>query len=166
MRGSVQQLVGGLTRRGRFALTGVVAILIISLGLGGGAAFAYLTGSGHGSGLATVATGDQAITIATNATAGASLLPGGTGDLIITATNPNNRPVQITALSIGSVMGCTTPAVTLTTPTSGYLPVTIAASASGTRIDISGALTMGTGASNDCQGKTLTVNLSSVTVQQ
>lgn len=166
MKPSAWHVVGQLTRRGRLVLTGLAAILIISAGLGGGTAFAYFTGSGHGAGQATVASGDQAITIATNATAGASLLPGGTGDLIITATNPNNRPVQITALTIGSVTGCTTPAVTLTTPTSGYLPVTIAASASGTRIDISGALTMGAGASNDCQGKTLTVNLSSVAVQQ
>lgn len=144
----------------------LAAAVIVIFGLGGGAAFAYLTTSGHGTGQATVANSDHNITIATNATAGATLLPGGSGDLIITATNPNNLPVQITALSIGSVTGCGTPAVTLTSPSSGYLPVTIPANANGSRIDIAGALTMGSGASSDCQGKTLTVNLSSATVHQ
>jgi len=146
------------------AALGMVTALILAVG--GGAAYAYLSGSGHGSGQATVANGDQNITIATNATAGSSLLPGGTGSLVITATNPNASAVQITALNIGSVTGCGTPAVSLTSPSTSYLPVTIPAHASASRIDITGALTMGAAASNDCQGKTLTINLSSATVHQ
>ena len=155
-----------LTRRGRIVFGALATALIVSLGVGGGAAFAYFSATGgYGSGHATIANGDQAITVATNATAGTSLRPGGTGDLVITATNPNNRPVQITALTIGSVTGCTTPSVTLSSPTT-YLPVSIPANANSSRIDIAGALAMGAASSNDCQGKSLTINLASVTVQQ
>jgi len=166
MKASVKQFVSRFSRRGRIAFGAVAVMLMAALGFGASAAFAYFTGSGgQGSGYANVANGDQAVTIATSANAGASLLPGGTGDLIITATNPNSRPVQITAVSIGSVTGCTSPLVALTSP-STYLPVTIPANANSSRIDIPGALTMGAASSNDCQGKALTINLSSVTVQQ
>ncbi len=61
------------------------------------------------------------MTIATNATPATPLQPGGTGDLVITATNPNPYAVQVTALTIGTVTGCTTPAVSLVTPSGNYL---------------------------------------------
>jgi hypothetical protein len=133
----------------------IAGVLVLMLGLGSGAAYAFIRGgSGSGGGTAKVSGAPSAVTIATNATAGALLQPGGTGDLVITATNPNSSAVKITALTLGTVTGCTTPALTFN---SGVLPVTIPANASNLRIDISGALTMGTTASNDCQGATLTI---------
>jgi hypothetical protein len=161
--GGLSRFLRGLQRR---TLIVVATGAIAAVGLGGGAAFGYFTSTGTGSAQATVANGDQNVTIATNATAGASLLPGGTGDLVISATNPNPSPVQITALSISGVTGCSDPQVSLVSPSNSYLPVTIPAHASSQHIDIAGALQMTTSSSNDCQGKTLTVNLASVAVQQ
>ena len=149
--------------RRRFLLLGAAVALLI--GLSGGAAFAYFTSSGSGSGTATAAGAANPVTIGTNATAGALLQPGGTGDLVITATNPDNVAVQITSVTLGTITGCTTPAITLTTPTSNYLPFTIPAHANNQRMVISGALTMGTGASNDCQGVSFTIPLT-VSVHQ
>jgi hypothetical protein len=138
----------------------------MGLGVGASAAYGYFTSSGSGSAAGVTATGDQAVTIATNATPGTLLYPGATGDLVITATNPNSVPVQITGLTLGTISGCTTPAITLTSPSSGYLPFTIPAHASSQRLVIAGALSMGTNASNDCQGVTFTIPLSTVTVHQ
>lgn len=150
--------------RRRFWLL-ICAVTALVVGLGGGSAYAYFTSSGSGSGSATVAGAPNAVTIATNATSATPLQPGGTGDLVITATNPNNYPVQITAFSIGTVTGCTTPDVSLVSPSSDYLPFTIPKNASSERLVIVGSLTMGAGASNDCQGKSLTIPLTA-TVQK
>jgi NAD/NADP transhydrogenase alpha subunit len=150
-------------KRRTLLLLGATVALVV--GLSGGAAFAYFTSSGSGSGTATVAGAPSPVTIATNATPASPLQPGGTGDLVITATNPNPYAVQITALTIGAVTGCTTPAVSLVTPSSSYLPLTIPANASSQRLVIAGSLTMGLGASNDCQVTSLTIPLTA-TVQK
>jgi hypothetical protein len=149
----------------RRALLIVGAVAALTVGLGGGAAFAYFTSHGSGTGSATTGTA-QNVTITTNATPAGLLQPNGTGDLVITATNPNNYSVQITALTLGgTVTGCTTPAVSLVTPSTSYLPFTIPANANSLQLVISGALTMGAGASNDCQNASLTVPLTA-TVQR
>ncbi len=148
----------------RRALLIVGAVAALTVGLGGGAAFAYFTSHGSGTGSATTGTA-QNVTITTNATPAGLLQPNGTGDLVITATNPNNYSVQITSLTVGTVTGCTTPAVSLVTPSTSYLPFTIPANANAQRLVISGALTMGAGASSDCQNASLTVPLTA-TVQR
>ena len=149
----------------RRSLLLLAATLALVFALSGGAAFAYFTSSGSGSGTATVAGAPSPVTIATNATPATPLQPGGTGDLVITATNPNPYAVQVTALTIGTVTGCTTPAVSLVTPSGNYLPFTIPPNASSQRLVITGSLKMGVGASNDCQGASLTVPLTA-TVQK
>jgi hypothetical protein len=145
---------------GRLATFVVAAAVLLALGFGADRAFAFFTSGGSGTGHASVATAQDVVISAGTATT--PLQPGGTGDLAITATNPNSFSVQIVGLSIsGSVTatGCTTPSVTLVSPQTSYLPVTIPANALATPIDISAALTMGLGASSDCQNKTLTVPL-------
>jgi hypothetical protein len=151
-----------MRRRTLLVLAAAAALVV---GLSGTAAFAYFTSSGSGSGAATVAGAPNPVTIATNATPATPLQPGGTGDLVITATNPNPYAVQITSLTIGTVTGCTTPAVSLVTPSTSYLPFAIPASASNQRLVIAGSLKMGASASNDCQGASLTVQLTA-TVQK
>lgn len=143
-----------------------VAVVFMALGFGASEAYGYFTGGGSAAGSSAVAAGDQPITIQTNASPGTLLYPGGTGDLVITATNPNSVPVQITALTLGTITGCTTPAIILTSPSTGYLPLTIPANASNQRLVLPGALSMGTSASSDCQGVAFTIPLSSVTVHQ
>ena len=150
----------------RRTLVTITAVLIVILGLGSGAAYAYFRASGSSTSAPASVGTEQAVTISTNATSGALLHPGGTGDLVITATNPNPGPVHITALALGTIAGCATPAISLTTPSTTYLPVTIPAHASGLRIDIVGALSMDASASSDCQGVTFSIPLSSVTVHQ
>lgn len=153
------RLPGGLAGRAVVALG--VACLLLG-GLGCGAAFAFFTGHGGGSGTVTVADGLEAVTLAAGTAAGTPLYPGATGDLVVTATNPNGVPVTVTSFAIGSVSGCTIPDLTLNTTT-----FTIPAHSDSTHpITLTGALSMGMAASDDCQDKTLTVHLADVVVQQ
>jgi hypothetical protein len=140
---------------GRVATLVVAAAVLLALGFGADRAFAFFTSSGgSGTGHASVANAQDVVISAGTATM--PLQPGGTGDLAITATNPNNFSVQIVGLSIGSpVSGCSDPELSLTLSSA----VTINANANATPIDLLGVLTMGTTASNDCQNKTLTVPL-------
>jgi hypothetical protein len=134
----------------------LAAAIFLLLALGAGTAYAYVTSSGSGTG-STTAAPELNVTITTNAAPAGLLQPNGVGDLVITA--PNNYSVQITALTLGTVTGCTTPAVSLVSPSTSYLPLTIPNNVSSDRLVIHGALTMGAGASNDCQNASLTVPL-------
>lgn len=163
LRPLLRSVRDGVSRRRRVSVV-IAAVIAITIGAGAGTAYAYLTSSGSGSGSGSTATALN-VTIATNGTSAGLLQPGGTGDLVITATNPNNFAVQITSLTLGTVTGCTTPDVSLVTPSTSYLPFTIPKNATSERLVITGALTMGVGASNDCQNKSLTVPLQNVTVQ-
>lgn len=125
-----------------------------------GIAHAYLTTKGTGAGSATSGT-ISALTGLT-ATPSGTLIPGGTGALVVRVTNPNSLPVTVTTVSgngsitaTGALGTCTSPAVTLTTPTAG-LPATIAPGATAT-ITLTGAITMGTAAQSGCQGATFDV---------
>jgi len=144
-----------MSRRLTVIVTSVLAAIVAI----SGSAYAYWSATGSGTGTSVTGTSDT-VTIATNATTAGALQPGGTGDLVISATNPNSYSVQVTDLSVSGVGGCSTPAVTLVTPKTGYLPVTIPAHANAQRLVIAGALQMGSGASNDCQGATLTLDIS------
>lgn len=147
-----------MTKRLMFVIIGIIALILAT---GGGAAYAYFTSSGHGSGQASVASGDQNITISTASVGNATALyPGGTGDLVATVTNPNGAAVTVTAMTIGSLT-CSTPAITLNQ--SFTIPANLTTATVET---FPGVLTMGTNASNDCQGKTLTLALSQVVVHQ
>lgn len=153
-----------MSRRLIVSLLGTVIVLV--LGSSVGAAYAYWTSHGLGAGQVSTGT-SKTVTIAANATAGTLLQPGGTGDLVITATNNNSADVYITNITLGSVSaaGCTTPSITLTSPSTTYLPVTIPVHANALRITIAGALTMGTDATSDCQGKTFAIPLTVVVHQ-
>ena len=146
--------------RGRLARIVLAAVVLLGLGLGAESAAAFFGGSGgSASGNGAIGTASN-VTIATNATVATKLQPGGAGDLAFTVNNPNEVSVTITALSIsGTVTGCTTPAVTLTSPQTSYLPVTIPANQTSYLVTLTNAVTMGTGATNDCQGQTLSVPL-------
>jgi hypothetical protein len=147
--------------RRRLFFTLMATAILVLVGLGGGAAFAFFKATGSGSGQAKVANGDSNITFSTASVGGATALyPGGTGDLVATVTNPNASTVTVAAMTITSST-CTTPAITLNH--SFTIPANLT---SATVETFPGVLSMGTNASNDCQGKTLTLTLSAVTVQQ
>ena len=130
----------------------------------GGVAFAYFRTSGNGTGSGKVSAALAPVTVSAATTTGTALYPGDTGspgDLELSATNPNPVDVKVTVTGLGSVQGCTTPALSLVGTPSFTIPKN---TTTATGIPLIGAVTMGTSASNDCQGQTLTVSVT-VTVQ-
>jgi hypothetical protein len=133
-----------------------IAIGVVGMGVfGPSQAFAFWRTSGSGSGESANNT-PAAVTIATNATPATGLQPGSSGDFVVSVSNPNAFDVTLTALSITGASGCTDPALSLT---GSGLPLTIAANANAVRKVLANAVQMGAGATNDCQGATLTLNL-------
>lgn len=145
---------------GGHRLAVVVGGTVAGVLLSGTAAFAYWSVSGTGSGTAASST-MIAPTVAVGTASGTLLYPGLTadgtsagGDLVVSASNPNPFPVTVTLAPSTSVTGCTTPDVSFSGGT-----FTLAANASAASRTIAKSVSMGTNASNDCQGKTLTVAL-------
>ena len=145
-------------------VTVVAGSVVAGVLLSGTAAVAYWSVTGSGSGVAASTT-MTAPTVSAGTASGTALYPGlsanGTttgGDLAFSASNPNPFPVTVTVNSSTSASGCTTPAVSFaggsfTLPAnSGTVTRTIAKSVS-----------MGTSASNDCQGKAITVTATTST---
>jgi hypothetical protein len=131
-----------------------ILTLIIAVVAGSQVAFGYWRTSGSGTGSAT--TGTLTVT-ANTATLTAKLYPGGTANLVVNVTNSSSSPVQVTAFSLGTVTGCTTPAVSLV----GTGPATIPAGTSNVTV----AVTMGTGSSANCKDATLSIPVN-LTVKQ
>ncbi|MGA2529284.1 MAG: hypothetical protein ABSG36_09010 [Acidimicrobiales bacterium] len=143
------------------------AIVALLLGLGAGSAFAYFTTGGSGTGSSS--TGNLlSLSLATAGTPTSPLLPGKSGDVVFTATNPNKFSVSIVTVALqagGSItpdashLSCTTtdslPVVTLTVP-AGDLPVSIAPKATVT-IDLANAAAMDLDATSSCQGASFTI---------
>ena len=132
--------------------------LVATLGVGG-IAFAYFTANGSGTGSASVGSA-SAITI--SATAPAALYPAGPArDVTITVTNPGSGSQHVGTVSLGSVdasnASCVTSAFTMPAVT---VNTTLAAGASTV---VHGSLSMADNGSNqnDCQGASLTLNLTS-----
>jgi hypothetical protein len=138
----------------------VIAAVVVSLGAG--AALAYFTSSGSAHGSASTAT---LLTVTAGAgTPSTPLLPGGTGDVALTVTNPNNFAVTLVSVAgngaitaDGGHPGCTTTGVTFTAPTGSPLPVTILANSTNQVVDLPGAAAMSLTASNACQGATFSI---------
>jgi len=145
------------------------AIIALVLGIGAGSAYGYLATHGSGTGLAGVGT-MQTVTMATAGTPSTPLLPGGTGDVVFSVTNPNNFPVSLVEVGLEADSaitpdeghsGCATTdgnsVVTLNVP-SGDLPVSIAPNAT-VPVDLASAATMDPTATSNCQGATFDIPL-------
>ena len=145
------------------------AIVALLLGIGAGSAYGFLTTHGSGAGLAGVGT-MQTVTMATAGTPSTPLLPGGSGDVVFSVTNPNNFPVSLVAVGLQADsaitpdeghFGCTTtdgnPAVTLNVP-AGDLPVSIGPDTT-VQIDLADAATMDATATSNCQDTTFDIPL-------
>jgi hypothetical protein len=106
-------------RRRALLLLGATAAL--AFGLSGGAAFAYFTSTGSGTGHATTGSA-QAITATAVTSPGAdsNLYPGGPGVAVhFTVNNPNSYAVSFTGWS-GAVLSSVTPAGSNTCTTSDF----------------------------------------------
>ena len=146
------------------------AIIALVLGIGAGSAYGFLATHGSGTGLAGVGT-MQTVTMATAGTPSTPLLPGGSGDVVFSVTNPNNFPVSLVEVGLEadsaitpdeSHSGCATtdgnPAVTLKVPAND-LPVAIGADTT-VQVDLAHAATMDAAATSNCQGATFDIPLS------
>ncbi len=143
-------------RRRSLLLIAPVACIVV--GLSSGAAYAYFSSSGHGTGSASVGS-MQTVAISGTVSPNTPLLPGGSGDVTFKVTNPNNFAVTlVSVVGNGTITSnqsnCTTTGVTFTNQTG--LSTSIPADNTAT-IDLPGAATMSTASSAGCQGATFSV---------
>ena len=139
----------------------IIPACCLVVGLGSGAAYAYFTASGHGTGSASTGSMQTVTISATTATPTSKLQPGGTADVTLEVTNPNNFSVTlVSVVGSGTITvdsghpGCTTTGVTFTDQTGLNTPISAGTTAT---IDLPGAATMTTASSAGCQGATFSI---------
>ena len=143
-----------------------VALAGLTLAALGGTAYAVWTSGGTGTGAATART-FQAVTVTAGTAPAGQLYPGLSadgstvgGDLVVDASNPNPFPVTVTVTLNGAPAGCTTTGVTIGVIAQFTLPAN-----SGTVArTMSKVLSMSTASSDDCQGATIAVPLTTSAV--
>lgn len=146
--------------KGRLARTAAATVALCILG-GAGSAYAYWFTAGIGSGSATNGT-MQAVTVdalVPGDTLQTSLVPGGTADVILRASNPNPHAVTIYGIAANGPVtadaahpGCTPTGVTFTPPPAPLTPpVTIPANSS-IQLTLSNAASMSAASLSACQG--------------
>jgi hypothetical protein len=161
-----------MTRRRRLAILGLAVLGLVLVPIGGIAA-AYWGGTGGGTG--TSSTGTVVPVSLTVGTPTASLHPGATANVVLTATNSNAATVRINALSLDTASGtggfavdaghsgCNVAALSYSTQTNGGAGWTVPARVglvNGTlNVTLTNALGMSASAANACQGATFTVYL-------
>jgi hypothetical protein len=160
-----------VTRRKRFLM---LAVLLVALGIPvGGVAWSYWSAGGTGSG--SGANGTLAAISLTPGTPAAGLYPGGSTDVVLTATNSNTSIVKIGSLLLdttqgtagfsvdGGHSGCSVAALGFTTQNNGgagwSVPAHVGAVDGTLAITLTNALTMTAAAASACQGATFTVYL-------
>lgn len=145
-------------RRAGMVIAAAIAVVL----LGSTSAYAYWTTVGAGSGAAAADT-FIAPTVSAGTVEGPLLYPGlsanGTSTgatLAMVASNPNPFPVSVSVSQTpgAAVSGCTTPAVSFSGGT-----FTLAANTSSVTRTLAYTVSMGTNSSDDCQGKTITIPL-------
>ena len=135
-------------------------------GLGVGAAFGFMVSTGSATASAAVGSMQTVTLTAVTDTPTTPLVPGGTGDVVVSVDNPNHFRVSVTSLTFesgGSITfdaghaGCSSTdskgVVSLSVP-AGDLPHAVAASTS-TTIHLANAVTMNPTATSTCQGATI-----------
>lgn len=145
---------------GRLARTAAATVALCLLG-GAGSAYAYWATTGAGSGAATNGT-MQTVTVdalVPGDTLQTSLVPGGTADVILRASNPNPHPVTIYGVSGNGPVtadaahsGCTTTGVTFTPPAVPLAPTVTIPANSSILLTLQGAAKMDATSLSACQG--------------
>lgn len=150
-----------------------LSLLVVAVTAIAGAAFAYFRAAGNGTGTATTGTA-VAVTLAPG-TASASLYPGGTANVVLTASNSNSAAVRFSSLALATGQGtggfvvdaghagCAVSALAFTTQTNGgvgwNVPARVGAVNGTLSITLTNALAMNVNAASACQGATFTVYL-------
>lgn len=152
-----------MTRRRVVATAAAVA----AVAAGSGIAWAFWSSSGVGAGSAT--TGSLSITTTALVTGDAptvTLVPAGTGDVVVRVHNGNTSAVHVASVQFQAVAadsshsGCT--GVTVTAPTSFPTPQFQIAAGQDKTLTFTGAAAMAIDASSNCQGATFTVPITVV----
>ncbi|MDQ0673975.1 hypothetical protein QFZ36_001536 [Pseudarthrobacter siccitolerans] len=130
---------------------------------GAGTAYAYWSSAGAGSGSAAAGT-MQPITVdalVAGDSPQATLVPGGTADVVLQLNNPNPYAVQVYTISPNGPAtadtahpGCTTTGVTFTGTAAPLTPATFVAANSSTLLTLPGSAAMDTTSLAACQGAT------------
>jgi len=130
------------------------------------AAQAWMTAQGSGSGSASSQAGPLALQVSDSGAVGGALTPGGTGDLVLTVSNPNDFDVRLVSVAAsgpvvvtGGTGTCSGSAVTVAVP-AAQLPIVIPAGANGQELHLVGAAAMADSAETGCQGASFRVPLS------
>ncbi|MGR0162267.1 hypothetical protein [Paenarthrobacter nitroguajacolicus] len=145
---------------GRLARTAAATVALCVLG-GTGAAYAYWASTGVGAGSA--ANGTMQTVIVDALVAGDapqnSLVPGGTADVILRATNPNAHAVTIYGVAANGAVtadaahaACTTTGVTFTPPPVPISPPLTIQPNSSVLLTLQGAASMSAASLSACQG--------------
>lgn len=138
----------------------VVLLATGAMLVGAGTAYAYLRTTGTGSASATTANGLTAFHTTATVAQGAKLYPGGSAPLTVNIDNTGGSyQLTVTSLALDTsrtVTGCSSPAISVSTP-SGWGGIVVAAHASSGPTTIAAAVAMGSAAGNDCQGAALTI---------
>jgi hypothetical protein len=160
-----------MTIRRRLAVLGVLLVL---LGIPvGGVAWSYWSAGGSGTG--TGANGTLAAVSLTPGSPAAGLYPGGSTDVVLTATNSNASAVKIGSLLLdtgqgtggfsvdGGHSGCSVAALGYTTQSNGgagwSVPARVGVVNGTLSITLTNALVLTAAAASACQGATFTVYL-------
>ena len=157
----------------RRILKGVIPIAVV-VAISAGVALAYFTATGSGGGGGAVSVDLQAVTLRAGSPT-ATLYPGGTADVALSASNPNSSALRITSLALDTSQGtggfavdaghssCSVAALQFTSQNNGGNGWTVPAKSGSTNgtlsIDLANAISMSTGAANACQGASFTVYL-------
>ena len=147
-------------RSGRIARTTAATVALCILG-GAGTAYAYWTTTGIGNGSATNGT-MQTVTVdalVAGDTLQTSLVPGGTADVILRATNPNAHAVTIYGFAANGAVtadaghsSCTTTGVTFTPPPAPLAQPVIVQANTSILLTLEGAASMSAASLSACQG--------------
>ena len=147
-------------RSGRIARTTAATVALCILG-GAGTAYAYWATTGIGNGSATNGT-MQTVTVdalVAGDTLQTSLVPGGTADVILRATNPNAHAVTIYGFAANGAVtadaghsSCTTTGVTFTPPPAPLAQPVIVQANTSILLTLEGAASMSAASLSACQG--------------
>jgi len=160
-----------VTGRRRLVL---LAVLLVALGIPvGGIAWSYWSAGGSGTG--TGANGTLAAVSLSAGSPTAALYPGGSTNVVATATNSNPSAVRIGSLLLDTSQGtggfavdaghsgCSVAALSYTTQSNGgagwSVPARVGITNGTLAITLTNALTMSASAASACQGATFTVYL-------
>ena len=151
--------------KGRLARSAAATLALCLLG-GAGSAYAYWAAAGSGNGSAANGTLQ---TVAVEAlvpgdTLQTSLIPGGTADVLLRASNPNPFPMTVHGFAANGAVtadaahaGCTTTGVTFTPPDAAVSPPVVIPANSSILLTLPGAASMDVASHSACQGAQFSV---------